>query len=165
MSYIIGEYPSERRKMTKGEIDQIVALYRQLFEQHQERAEAINYNWFDLMLEANHLWLAQKDEAIVSMGFLIPNQKPIITETFGGIHDIVTDKEHRGKVQNGQSLAEIILKKMIEFAKLHRFKYLELTSAPSRAAANRLYQNLGFRPIAHANMGERGATNLYRLYL
>lgn len=156
---------SSKNKLTRNEFDQITSLYRQLFEKQPERADAINYNYLDLILEENHLWVGQKDEVIVSMGFLIPNRKPIIPETFGGVHDVVTDKKHRGKVQDGQSLAEIILKNMIEFAKLHRYKYLELTSAPSRVPANKLYQKIGFRLIAYANMSERGATNLYRLYL
>lgn len=164
MNYVIGQY-SSKWKMTKREIGQIADLYRQLFEKHQERVDAIHYEHFPIVLEESYLWVAQKDDIIVSMGFLIPNRKPIIPETFGGIHDVVTDEKHRGKVQDGQSLAEIILKKMIEFAKLHRYKYLELTSAPSRIVANRLYQKVGFRLIASANMGERGATNLYRLYL
>lgn len=99
------------------------------------------------------------------MGALIPVRKLIASETFGSVHDIVTDEKHRGQVQNQQSLATIILKDMIQYAKWRQYKYLELTNAPDRIAANKFYKKLGFRLIAHADTDDKAGTNLYRLYL
>ena len=157
--------PYSPLELKKRHIDRLEFLYRQLFKSDPERARQIRYADVWRALERDRMWIAHTESVIVAMGFLIPNIKPIVAESFGSVQDVVTDEKHRGKVHNGQSLAESILGEMIRYAKAQRFKYLELTSAPDRIAANRLYQNLGFRLIAHANPDDEAGTNLYRLYL
>lgn len=85
-------------------------------------------------------------------------------ETFGQVHNLVTDGAHRGK-QHGRSisLAEEIMQLLIAFAKERKLSFLQLTSKTERVAANKLYDKLGFQFLAQA-AGYRG-TNLYRLYL
>jgi ribosomal protein S18 acetylase RimI-like enzyme len=87
---------------------------------------------------------------------------------FGQVHDVVTAGMHRGK-QFGreQSLAEELMLLLIEHARSLDLEYLELTSKPSREAANRLYQKLGFQMLAEAveKDGALTGTNFYRLAL
>lgn len=78
------------------------------------------------------------------------------------IHDVVLDKPYRG-----QGLGKSLLLRAIELAEDdRRLSYIELTSKPSRVAANALYVSLGFELISIPNpaLGDRG-TNLYRLRL
>lgn len=65
------------------------------------------------------------------------------------IEDVIVDQEARG-----QSIGEKMLLHVIDFAKKLDIASINLTSSPSRIAANRLYQKLGF------NLRE---TNVYRI--
>lgn len=83
---------------------------------------------------------------------------------FGQVHDVVTDEAHRGR-QFGRkmSLAEEVMRILIEEARMRQLAYLELTSRPDRDPANKLYQRLGFELVSQA-VKDRG-TNWYRLHL
>lgn len=65
------------------------------------------------------------------------------------IEDVIVDQDARG-----QSIGEKMLLHVIEFAKKLNVASINLTSSPSRIAANKLYQKLGF------NLRE---TNVYRI--
>ena len=65
------------------------------------------------------------------------------------IEDVIVDEDARG-----QSIGEKMLLHVIEFAKKLNVASINLTSSPSRIAANKLYQKLGF------NLRE---TNVYRI--
>ena len=67
------------------------------------------------------------------------------------IEDVVTDELARGR-----GVGEALTARAVELAAGAGAKTLELTSRPSREAANRLYARLGF---------ERRETNVYRLVL
>lgn len=67
------------------------------------------------------------------------------------IDDVVVSDAHRGK-----GLGEKLVRAAIEQAASLGVQKIDLTSRPSREAANRLYQRLGF---------ERRETNVYRLML
>ena len=67
------------------------------------------------------------------------------------IDDVIVDDAVRGK-----GTGEALSKKAIELAREAGAKQISLTSRPSREAANRLYQRLGFQPVE---------TNVYRLVL
>jgi ribosomal protein S18 acetylase RimI-like enzyme len=100
--------------------------------------------------QASSLWIAKNaDCSIVGMLSLV------IYRTTTGIHawieDVVVDQNaRRGGV------AEQLTKAAIEFAQQSGAKAVSLTSRPARAAANQLYQKLGFQLID---------TNLYRMNL
>jgi ribosomal protein S18 acetylase RimI-like enzyme len=64
------------------------------------------------------------------------------------IHDVVVDATARG-----HGIAEKLVRHALELAKEAGAKNVDLTSRPSREAANRLYPRVGFR---------RHETNLYR---
>lgn len=67
------------------------------------------------------------------------------------IEDVVTDESARGK-----GIARRMNEAAIEYARKAGAKTVDLTSRPSREAANRLYQRLGF---------EKRDTNVYRYVL
>ena len=67
------------------------------------------------------------------------------------IEDVVVDENFRG-----QGLSKLLVLHAIEFVKSQHIPLLMLTSNPSRIAANKLYQSMGF---------ERKETNVYRMIL
>lgn len=56
------------------------------------------------------------------------------------IEDVIVDTEARGK-----GIGELLTREAISVAKNKGAKTVELTSRPSREAANRLYQRIGFQ--------------------
>ena len=56
------------------------------------------------------------------------------------IEDVIVDNLARG-----QGIGELLTRKALEIAKSKGAKTVELTSRPSREAANRLYQRIGFK--------------------
>lgn len=64
------------------------------------------------------------------------------------IEDVVVSPMARGK-----GIGSALMQHAMEFAREQNAKYIDLTSRPSREAANRLYQKLGF---------ELRETNVYR---
>lgn len=67
------------------------------------------------------------------------------------VEDVVVDQSARG-----EGVGEALVNAAIEEARRRGAKAVELTSNPSREAANRLYQRVGF---------ESRTTNVYRLKL
>jgi ribosomal protein S18 acetylase RimI-like enzyme len=56
------------------------------------------------------------------------------------IDDVVVDQRHRGR-----GIGEALMREALNQARALGVKSVELTSRPSREAANRLYQRIGFR--------------------
>lgn len=67
------------------------------------------------------------------------------------IEDVITDEAARG-----QGIGEALTRAMVDRARELRCTTVDLTSRPSREAANRLYERVGF---------ERRETNVYRFTL
>lgn len=67
------------------------------------------------------------------------------------IEDVVVDEAGRGK-----GVGEVLNRRALEIARSKGAKTVDLTSRPSREAANRLYQRIGF---------EARETNVYRISL
>jgi ribosomal protein S18 acetylase RimI-like enzyme len=99
--------------------------------------------------EASHLLIAVENGVI--LGSLTLVMFPIPTGTRAWIEDVVVDGEARGK-GIGAALNEAALDR----ARMAGATTVDLTSRPSREAANRLYQRLGF---------EQRETNVYRYKL
>jgi ribosomal protein S18 acetylase RimI-like enzyme len=92
------------------------------------------------------LLLARKGPAVVGMLTLAHFRIP--TGIRAWIEDVVVDADARG-----QGVGEALTREALRIAGTHGARTVELTSRPSREAANRLYQRLGF---------ERRDTNVYR---
>ena len=92
------------------------------------------------------LLLARNGRAVVGMLTLAIFRIP--TGIRAWIEDVVVDADARG-----QGVGEALTREAVRIAGTHGARTVELTSRPSREAANRLYQRLGF---------ERRETNVYR---
>jgi ribosomal protein S18 acetylase RimI-like enzyme len=84
---------------------------------------------------------------IVGVLTLVIFQTP--TGVRGRIEDLVVDSRARGR-----GIGEALCRAALERARIQGAATLDLTSHPTREAANRLYQRLGF---------QRRESNLYRL--
>jgi len=96
--------------------------------------------------EASHLLVAEDDGAI--LGSLTLAVFRIPTGLRAWIEDVVVDGDARGRGV-GDTLNRVALDLAAELG----CRTVDLTSRPSREAANRLYQRLGFQPRQ---------TNVYR---
>jgi ribosomal protein S18 acetylase RimI-like enzyme len=96
-----------------------------------------------------HVLVARDHDAIAGVAFLLVYR--IATGTHARIDDVVVDTTARGR-----GVGEALTREAIQIAREANAKAIHLTSHPSREAANRLYQRLGF---------ERRDSNIYRLAL
>lgn len=92
---------------------------------------------------------AREGTAIVGMATLIAMFTP--SGLYGMVEDVVVHERARGR-----GIGRALVERLIREARRQRMMMLELTSNPSRAAANHLYQSLGF---------QKRDTNPYRLIL
>jgi ribosomal protein S18 acetylase RimI-like enzyme len=97
--------------------------------------------------QACHLLIARDDDGSV-VGSLTLVIFPIPTAVRGWIEDVVVDEAARGK-----GVGDLLNRRALEIAADAGAKTVDLTSRPSREAANRLYQRIGF---------EARSTNVYR---
>jgi len=87
--------------------------------------------------DASTLLLAREGDTIVGSMTLVVF--PIPTGLRAWIEDVVVDEQVRG-----QGVGEALNRRAMEIALKAGAKTIDLTSRPSREAANRLYQRLGF---------------------
>ncbi|TDP99345.1 acetyltransferase (GNAT) family protein [Leifsonia sp. 115AMFTsu3.1] len=83
------------------------------------------------------LLLARVDGQVVGMATLATF--PLPTGWRGHVDDVVVDDAQRGK-----GIARQLLDAIIDLARERELRTLDLTSRPSRAAAIRLYESVGF---------------------
>lgn len=102
--------------------------------------------------DACHLLLARDDDGLSTiLGSLTLVVFPIPTATRAWIEDVVVDDAARGK-----GVGALLNTFALDLSKSLGAATVDLTSRPSRGAANRLYQRLGF---------EARETNVYRFTL
>lgn len=100
--------------------------------------------------EASRLLIAKGDDgAIVGSLTLVLFRIPTAVRAW--IEDVVVDEAARG-----QGIGEALNREALRIARDAGARTVDLTSRPSREAANRLYQRIGFRPRD---------TNVYRYEL
>lgn len=92
------------------------------------------------------LLMAREDGKLVGSLSLVVFRIPTAMRAW--IEDVVVDESMRGR-----GIGEALTRKALEIAKECGAKTVDLTSRPSREAANRLYQRVGF---------QLRQTNLYR---
>jgi ribosomal protein S18 acetylase RimI-like enzyme len=90
-----------------------------------------------LKSEGTHLFIAEYENKIVGMLTIVIYDVPTATRVW--IEDVVIDESHRG-LGFGKKLINFA----IGFAGSTGAKSVDLTSRPSRIAANQLYQKSGF---------------------
>ena len=97
---------------------------------------------------ATHLLIARGDDDGAILGSLTLVLFRIPTGLRAWIEDVVVDESARGR-----GVGEALNRHALEVAAEHGARSVDLTSRPSREAANRLYRRLGF---------EARDTNVYR---
>jgi len=93
-----------------------------------------------------HLYIAREDQEVLGMLSLV--LFPIPTGMRAWVEDVVVDEKARGK-GIGKALSEHALKEALRLGAMT----VDLTSRPSRVAANELYKRVGFT---------KRETNVYR---
>ena len=88
--------------------------------------------------DGNSLLVAREAGQIVGMLTLV--MFPIPTGLRAWIEDVVVDESARG-----QGVGAALSREAVRLARAAGARTIDLTSRPSREAANRLYQRLGFR--------------------
>ncbi|MEU9314818.1 GNAT family N-acetyltransferase [Streptomyces sp. NPDC048295] len=99
-----------------------------------------------LRSDANTLLLARVDGRAVGMLTLIVF--PLPSGLRGRIEDVVVDETARG-----HGVGAVLTEEALRLAEAAGVRTVDLTSRPSRQAANRLYERLGFR--ARESTGHR----------
>lgn len=95
---------------------------------------------------------------VVAMATLSISPPSLRGNRTGEVIDVATHPDHRGK-----GLMKMIFSILIKKVREEGLYRLQLTSRPSRKAANGLYRSLGFAKVAEATGSS--STNCYRLQL
>lgn len=142
-------YIEEVKTFSPETADSIRNLVRQLDANFQPLTDDDIH--FMIQSKNTHIFLARqkKDERIIGMITLIVYRIPYKMK--GQLEDIVIDESMRGR-GTGTALLQFAVNRARELG----VKSLNLTSNPTREAANKLYLSLGF---------EKRDTNVYRLNL
>jgi ribosomal protein S18 acetylase RimI-like enzyme len=90
-----------------------------------------------LRSDRTHFFIAELDKDIVGILTIATYDIPSGTKVW--IEDVVVDESQRGK-----GIGKELMLFAVDFAKTTGAKAIELTSRPSRIAANQLYKKLGF---------------------
>jgi ribosomal protein S18 acetylase RimI-like enzyme len=128
--------------------DELVAAFERLIPQLSKSNPAPTRAELQEMVDApgTHVLVARDGEEILGSLTLVVFRIP--TGMRAWIEDVVVDEAARGKGA-GEALNQFAL----ELARSQGCKTVDLTSRPSREAANRLYQRIGF---------QARETNVYR---
>jgi ribosomal protein S18 acetylase RimI-like enzyme len=128
--------------------DEIVDALDRLIPQLSSTASAMNLSQLRDLVESplTTLFVARSEGAVVGTLTLAVFRIP--TGLRGWIEDVVVDESARGA-----GVGEALTLAAIEEARQLGLRSLDLTTRPTRDAANRLYSRLGF---------ERRETNVYR---
>ncbi|MER6195443.1 GNAT family N-acetyltransferase [Streptomyces cyaneofuscatus] len=124
-----------------GEASQeLVDTFGQLLPQLSSTAKPLDHQAVQRMVtcDANTVLIARTAEMIV--GTLTPVMLPLPSGVRARVEDVVVDGAARG-----QGVAGLLTEEALRIAREAGARTVDLTSRPDRAAANRLYERLGFR--------------------
>lgn len=138
---LVKEYSDELLEAINRLMPQLTSNFGQIDEEYLKQ----------LLAEKNsHLFIARAENSLI-IGALTLNIFTIPTSKKAYIEDVVVDNSAQGK-----GVGKALLDAAICYAREEKVVQVELTSNPSRVAANKLYQKLGF---------EKRETNYYKLQL
>ena len=120
--------------------DETLSAVNRLLPQLSKSAQPISILTLEKLIssESIRLFLAKEDESILGMLSLVLFSIP--TGSKAWIEDVVVEEKARGKGV-GKKLMNHALEEAAEFGA----KSVDLTSRPTREAANQLYQSIGFK--------------------
>ena len=136
--------------MNEQELKQFLDDMNKLLPQLSKNAKPLTLESLRTLLRDRHtciVRLRHPTNGVVGMGCLCIYQTPLCIRA--RIEDVVVDEKHRRR-----GLGKKIIGMLIGKAKELGVKYIDLTSHPSREAANKMYEKLGFI---------KRETNVYRL--
>lgn len=140
----------ELKSATVEAVQDVNALLKQLLHDPSTFAPISFETFQKIVTDEKVVVVAAKDgEKIVGMGMLYIVIKP--RGHYAYLEDMMVDEGYRG-----QGIGEKIGRALIESARARGIQTIELSARPSRVAANKLYQKLGFEPKE---------TNVYRMKL
>ncbi|MGK5628901.1 GNAT family N-acetyltransferase [Streptomyces sp. URMC 123] len=120
--------------------EELVEAFGRLLPQLSSTAKPLDFEATDRMVScnANTVLVARTSEAIV--GTLTLVLLPLPSGLRGRVEDVVVDTAARG-----QGVAALLTQEALRLAREAGARTVDLTSRPDRAAANRLYERLGFQ--------------------
>jgi ribosomal protein S18 acetylase RimI-like enzyme len=127
------------KKVTRFSIRTYNAVLKLLPQLHPD-ATSLPVMHFKEILKSKktHLFVAELNRKQIA-GMLTIAAYDIPTGTKVWLEDVVVDESQRGK-----GIGRALTLFAIDFAKSNGYKAIELTSRPSRMAANQLYRDMGF---------------------
>ncbi len=141
---------SRRTSITPDGVEQLNLLMQELSPDSENIPKATLERVQVLLQEKNIIMVTVNDDDTI-IGVATLYVMPKVGKLVSHLEDVVVSSAYRG-----QGLGEQLVSKTIELAKSFGAVSIALTSRPSRVAANKLYQKLGF---------ELKETNPYRLKL
>lgn len=119
---------------------ELVDAFGRLLPQLSSTAKPLDHEAVQRMVscDANTVIVARTPETIV--GTLTLVMLPLPSGLRARIEDVVVDSAARG-----QGVAGLLTREALRIAREAGARTVDLTSRPDRAAANRLYERLGFR--------------------
>lgn len=121
---------------TPQDEEAIMRLYHVLNENYRDNPEAIR---LALRHPSSHIYVGEEDGKIVGTATISFRAVPSFG-LVGYIDDVVVDPTYQGR-GFGRSLSQ----HCVDYARNIGCVAVELTSRPSREAANKLYQSMGFQ--------------------
>jgi ribosomal protein S18 acetylase RimI-like enzyme len=120
--------------------DELVKAFGRLMPQLSRSAKPLDAEAIRVLVtwQGNRLLVARVDGQIVGALTLVMLQIP--TGLRAWIEDVVVDEEARG-----QGVGAALTQAAVRLAQAAGARTVDLTSRPSREAANRLYERLGFQ--------------------
>lgn len=120
--------------------DEVVSAFGRLLPQLSRSAKPLDEQALRTLVSwpGNQVLVARVDDEIV--GALTLVMFPIPTGLRAWIEDVVVDETARGK-----GVGSALTREAIRLARADGARTVDLTSRPSRMAANRLYEQLGFQ--------------------
>lgn len=126
------------KRVTKLEVEELNSLIKQLRSKPESHKRISQGEIQRVLDEKTTFVLVVRDgKRIIGTGTLVI--ETILTGRDGSIEDVVVDDEYRG-----QGLGKRLVSALIALARKKKVDTIYLTSRPSRVAANKLYQSLGF---------------------
>lgn len=123
------------RKASPHDQPAVLRLFHFLSDQYQDRPDAFEKA---LRTENTEVYILEVDGQVIGTATFSWRAVPSVG-IVGYIDDVVVDPRHRGH-GFGEALSQFCL----ELAGERQMAKVELTSHPSRVAANALYQKMGF---------------------
>ncbi|MFS4092747.1 GNAT family N-acetyltransferase [Streptomyces sp. AF1A] len=127
-------------EITRAATPELVEAFGRLLPQLSSTAKPLDFEAVERMVtcDANTVLVARTSKAIV--GTLTLVLLPLPSGVRGRVEDVVVDSSARGR-----GVAGLLIQEALRIAEQAGARTVDLTSRPDRAAANRLYERLGFQ--------------------